>query len=676
MSETSTVAGDAPAPAAPPRDWALRWLVILWFVFTALDLRWVILDRQPQAWDQANHLLRSADFTRSFEAGSWSDFKSCWMAEYGPQGAFTYPPVYHLLVGLLGCLARRPEIAAAVVNGGFLALMMYSLYRLGQRLFRQTAPALAAAALAPMYLVMGQFQHEAFIDYALTAMATWCAWRLCATQAFTLRRASVGFGIAMGLGLLTKQAIAVYMAGPVAIVLVWNVRHWTWRMWLNVLLATLAMLAIVLPWYGPHWHAVLNTARYNHQLALLEGHPLPWTMKGAFFYASGACSLQMGLPLFALALLGAAVTALRLFRPRPQEGADVQDARRVVLTWLVVSYLLLTFGLLVKDCRYAMPLLPAAALATCSLATWFERSRAQAAMLVLILAAALPYFLFITLGLDPLGREIAFSTGPLRWAAWEPDVQYGVRPSRDDWHIPQMLRRMQEDHADGRPIRVGIVPNMMRYNRNSFELEALEHGMRLEASLAANLTDLGQLSDYEFVIATNPVDYHPVFANRSQAVCDFVTAHPESFAPVQRYRLPNGALATLYRVGKAKPTDAPLVFWDPQPPEEPPAGMAGCIDVVRGDLIGGWAWDAGRPQAALQVQIFADGQLVGTAAADGFRKDLLSGGIGDGRHSFRFRPPGALLDGQPHAIRARVAGARFELKPFANLRPILGPAGE
>lgn len=80
------------------------------------------------------------------------------------------------------------------------------------------------------------------------------------------------------------------------------------------------------------------------------------------------------------------------------------------------------------------------------------------------------------------------------------------------------------------------------------------------------------------------------------------------------------------------------------------------------DEVGGWAWDAAHPAAPLDVEIVADGRVIGRVRADLQRRDLAEAGKGSGAHGFIFVLPDRLRDGWPHEIGVRVAGTGVELE--------------
>lgn len=93
-----------------------------------------------------------------------------------------------------------------------------------------------------------------------------------------------------------------------------------------------------------------------------------------------------------------------------------------------------------------------------------------------------------------------------------------------------------------------------------------------------------------------------------------------------------------------------------QPPD------TGTLDLVNDNVIEGWVWDRAQPKETVSVDLFDGETLLGTAAADKFRKDLLENGIGDGKHKFSYPTPTALKDGKPHTVRAMISGTKTELR--------------
>ena len=67
--------------------------------------------------------------------------------------------------------------------------------------------------------------------------------------------------------------------------------------------------------------------------------------------------------------------------------------------------------------------------------------------------------------------------------------------------------------------------------------------------------------------------------------------------------------------------------------------LRGCVERVSENCITGWAQDADHPEAAVCLDIYADGRPIGQVLANRYRSDLKSAGFGRGLHGFEFTPP-------------------------------------
>lgn len=98
-----------------------------------------------------------------------------------------------------------------------------------------------------------------------------------------------------------------------------------------------------------------------------------------------------------------------------------------------------------------------------------------------------------------------------------------------------------------------------------------------------------------------------------------------------------------------------------QPNNSAPNSLEGFHDETDCRAIKGWAWDTLRPNDAVKVEIYDGETLIATVNANLFRKDLLDARKGNGAHAFEYPTPALLKDGNPHVIRAKVAGTQFNL---------------
>src|SRR4051812_30846709 len=88
----------------------------------------------------------------------------------------------------------------------------------------------------------------------------------------------------------------------------------------------------------------------------------------------------------------------------------------------------------------------------------------------------------------------------------------------------------------------------------------------------------------------------------------------------------------------------------------------GYLDKVTADHVIGWAWNPGRPEETVEVDLYCDGDVVLRVAADRYRQDLLAAGKGTGRYGFSIAGLRSILPGGRHLIGARIADGGPDLR--------------
>lgn len=76
-----------------------------------------------------------------------------------------------------------------------------------------------------------------------------------------------------------------------------------------------------------------------------------------------------------------------------------------------------------------------------------------------------------------------------------------------------------------------------------------------------------------------------------------------------------------------------------------PQSIVGRVEGVRGGALVGWCWDRADPTSRIELECLARGEIIGVVVADVLRSDLVSAGVGDGQHAFRFPLAPEVLDG-------------------------------
>lgn len=96
----------------------------------------------------------------------------------------------------------------------------------------------------------------------------------------------------------------------------------------------------------------------------------------------------------------------------------------------------------------------------------------------------------------------------------------------------------------------------------------------------------------------------------------------------------------------------------------------GYIDTVEGLSLAGWVSDSQRSDRRLTVDAYFGEKLVGSAVADQLRTDLVTAGIGDGRHGFHcyVQPRGVGQHPFDIQLKVRETGTLLEFKNRTSVR--------
>ena len=158
-----------------------------------------------------------------------------------------------IIPAALSQLGGTDPVAARLSTLLWMVLLMYLTYGIGRRLCSPEAGLLAAAAVAAMPMVMG-FSRLLWIDLPLCAMSAWCVLMLLRAGNFESRRESLLLGLVVGLGMLTKYSLPIFVGPPALCFLLVALRQnpRRGRVLANVALSLAAALAVFATWAGFH----------------------------------------------------------------------------------------------------------------------------------------------------------------------------------------------------------------------------------------------------------------------------------------------------------------------------------------------------------------------------------------------------------------------------------------
>jgi len=511
---------------------------LLTLLFAAAAVWWTWYDTRPQQMDPATHLRRALAYGVAFRSADPREIYHLWRAEYG---MYTYPPLSHVLTGIIIALGAAPAVAGAVANSIFAWILLVSVIKLGRAAFNMTV-GIAAGALCLSFMTMAFLQRTAYPDFALVAMVAWACWRLVLSDVFESRRGSIVFGVVVGLAMLAKQMAAPFVGIAALVLLIANWRRIGRASLLNMFLASVSAGVMALPWYGFHYRIIRQIGQFNQYVVpQREGDPMPWTWDGATYYLQTIFT-QLGPPLCVLGIVAALAWIVMAFRreqcvPRDQRGGD---GRVVIVAWLVGGLFVVTFLLLNKDYRYHAPVLPALALVMASLLAWPASRGGRVLIGSLMVIAAGPYFLLATVGVSNAKVPRLLMT------------QWNMPPQRQDWHLDDLARDVtarapRSDAATA--VRLGMVPYSESYGPPSLRLEFERRRLAVRIEGFED-KEPAAAAEMDLVLTKTGDQGQDLLERDPELINRYIADNPAIFKAVARYALPDGSTATLYSVNR------------------------------------------------------------------------------------------------------------------------------
>ena len=176
---------------------------------------WVFVTTQVTilGWDRPAHLVRTliyndmlqaVNIRNLFEVLTWS---------------WNRPPLSHLVAVPIYRLFGVSTDVALMRNAVFVAMLLFSVYGIGKRLFDRRV-GLLAAFIVSTYPILFSISRMPYVDYTLAAMVALSVYLLAACDGFRHRGSSLLLGLVIGLGMLTKWPFIAFAGGPIAYVAV------------------------------------------------------------------------------------------------------------------------------------------------------------------------------------------------------------------------------------------------------------------------------------------------------------------------------------------------------------------------------------------------------------------------------------------------------------------------
>jgi Dolichyl-phosphate-mannose-protein mannosyltransferase len=340
--------GAARQSAISPSGWALpRWPAEAWgaigitTLFLGLSWWWVTRNQGMPVADAGFHLQVSVEVFRDLQAGHLSQ---------ALEPHLQYPPFMYLVnaVGIYIGGVSIPSVLMAE-NLFFVPLLALGCYQLGRLAFGRQAGLLAVLFALSSPLLIGLF-HLALLDGPQAAMAAVGVWLILATDYFKRLGVCAVAGLAVALGMLTKESLALFVIGPLAVTVI----RGGWRNWQGLFVFGVVLCIVAGPWYINDYsqvQAIGTGAANSGTIGKTPLAPPRFSSDNLQWYAWSLLGNQLFLPLFLLAMVGWVWTLVGFIRKRWVSPLAPELALGAFVAWFGLTQ---TF---VHDNRYGMSLL-------------------------------------------------------------------------------------------------------------------------------------------------------------------------------------------------------------------------------------------------------------------------------------------------------------------------------
>ncbi len=252
-------------------SWLVRlapWLLIGGLVLFHAANNWIWLSENETStgWDKPRHLARSLSFAQMLSPPSTQSLFQVMISDP------VRPPFFPASASIMYWLFGKSADVATMINVVYMAIALAATYGIGRRWGKSAYPGTSGIrlglvsvlllAIFPMFFAMSRYFY---LEFAVTAMVTLTVYLLLETEGFQRRGMSLLFGLALGLGLLTKRTFVVFAAGPILVVVLtsgllpalWQRLKKRPRLyWKQAVIAVVGGGAVAALWYLPNQETV------------------------------------------------------------------------------------------------------------------------------------------------------------------------------------------------------------------------------------------------------------------------------------------------------------------------------------------------------------------------------------------------------------------------------------
>lgn len=370
-------------------------LTILSFVFLASVVRYGLRSFKIPEWDEQHYMRMATEFYRLIKYHL--SFNTPYdMLQVVP---FRQPGYPFLIVPFLFIFGLSNSYFWGIfVNGLLYVASILGIYFITRNFLSKLASFLASFIFA-FYGWTLLHLHLTYSETATSAFTIWTILFLIKSNYFQNRKYSLLFGLFLGLGLLVKWIVIVYVLGPLLYVFYQIIRKQTLKKKALLIHAGLAfVIAIVVSFY-PYYQNYYWIFQYfyGHR----EGGPMwqivseqernPLSVYSLTFYLNSFA--QLGIFYFILIIVGFIMS----FRKK-------SNLKPILLT-VIISYFFSAFALLKAE-RHIIPIYPYLAILSASIFDYITNKRFKILLVAFTLILSITSFIGSVWGKGPMKQSL------------------------------------------------------------------------------------------------------------------------------------------------------------------------------------------------------------------------------------------------------------------------------
>lgn len=505
----------------------LYWWILLLVVGNVV---WLILDKNPPAWDQAAH-LRSIILTNQWLTGKFWGNGIDLIKVFGG-----YPPLIYIIGGLWSLIVGVGVVKISFLNTIFFVVSIVGVYKLARTVSKNERVGLLAAVLFSLFPVIYDISRNMLLDLALTG---WVVWGLY----FLMKKNEKGMWVMLILASLTKLNGFIYF-GPMFLMLAID-NYKNKQFWMRMVIGA-AIYSVVVGWW---W--IVNFQNIFQYLTGLAGQGekltdpmnlLDWQTWIHYFR------------LFFLQQVGPIVAMIFLIFGKKEN--------KKLIWWTILTYVIFTI-IKNKDFRFTMPILPVVAVWM----GWGLQSRLNNLVGKLLVGLLLVWmgFNYIENSFGwPIGKPLQVTTptfvmGNINWIDFS---DYPVREVRAEvWPSMAILEKVMAKSDEKSKVLIGV--NIERLNDNSLRLIGeIIYGSNFDKRMelvpvGGETTEFGSEEEIRNLVdgfnqiivpdpTMEPAPFYVVQLQAQKQLRDYLWKTADEYPNKTEYKLPNGEKVYLF----------------------------------------------------------------------------------------------------------------------------------